>query len=154
MEGMKTETDKIRDHSWLAKGWKSHPHVITPTFHMVSQILLGNDISLDLSQAISEAGSLQPVNVSEDTKTAVHDFMTRRMEQLLVDSGIAVEVARAILSERANNPLLAKQSAAELQASNPAQSFSTDVVYSLSKHLFSFLQNSIRKLEIVTHELR
>ena len=84
------------------------------------QILLGNGIDLDLGQAIEEASRLQPISVSEEAKTAVHDFMTRRLEQLLVDSGIAIEVARAILSERANNPLLAKQSAVELQASHIA----------------------------------
>ena len=89
---------------------------------------MGKDINLDLRQAINEASSLQPVSVSEDVKSAVHDFMTRRLEQLFVDSGIAVEVARSILGERANDPLLARRSAVELQASRSALNASGNTI--------------------------
>ncbi len=94
---------------------------MTQFFTFILQILLGNNINLDLGKAIHDASSLQPISVSEKAKTSVHEFMTRRLEQLLVDSGIAVEVARAVLNERANNPLLARRSADELQARQTVQ---------------------------------
>lgn len=79
------------------------------------QTLLGNSIEIDLHRALDEAGKLQPVTASQAAKGLAFDFMTRRLEQLLVDSQIAVEVARAILNERSNNPVLAQQSAVALQ---------------------------------------
>ena len=83
---------------------------------LLVQTLLGNNTDLDLRQAIKEAGNLQPIDVSEQARASVWDFVNRRLEQRLVDNDIAVEVARAILNERGNYPVLAKQSALELQA--------------------------------------
>lgn len=81
------------------------------------QILLGSNTDLDLRQAVEEAGKLQPITVSQESRTAAHEFITRRLEQLLVDNNVAIEVARAVLHERANNPVLAHKSAQELQVS-------------------------------------
>ena len=81
------------------------------------QTLLGNGARLDLRQAITATAELQPVPVSQGSRDAVFEFVTRRLEQLLVDSGIAVEVARAILAERSEDPLLARTSAQDLQVS-------------------------------------
>jgi glycyl-tRNA synthetase len=56
------------------------------------------------------------MSVSPEVQTAAFNFMARRLEQLLVDSGISVEVARAVLNQRSNDPLLAQKTAKELQA--------------------------------------
>ena len=48
-------------------------------------------------------------------QAAVVDFVTRRLEQLLVDGGCAVEAVKAVLSERGGCPAIAAQSARELQ---------------------------------------
>lgn len=71
---------------------------------------------MDIRRAIAEAADLQPISVSPEAQTAAFDFMARRLEQLLVDSAISVEVARAVLNERSNDPLLAQKTAQELQA--------------------------------------
>ena len=81
------------------------------------QTLSGNKVELDLREALDEAGKLQPLPVLPEVKAAAFEFMVRRLEQLLVDTGSAIEVARAVLGERASNPMLAQQTAAELQAS-------------------------------------
>ena len=81
------------------------------------QTLLGNGTRLDLRQAVNAAAELQPLPVSQSSRDTVFEFVTRRLEQLLVDSGIAVEAARAILAERPGDPLLAQTSAQDLQVS-------------------------------------
>jgi len=77
---------------------------------------------MDIRRAIAEAADLQPISVSPEAQTAAFDFMARRLEQLLVDSAISVEVARAVLNERSNDPLLAQKTALELQALLPSPS--------------------------------
>lgn len=47
----------------------------------------------------------------------VTDFVQRRLEQLLVDSGICIEAVRAVLPHRGRNPSLAATSARQLQVS-------------------------------------
>uniref|UniRef100_A0A2N9HKY9 glycine--tRNA ligase n=1 Tax=Fagus sylvatica TaxID=28930 RepID=A0A2N9HKY9_FAGSY len=46
----------------------------------------------------------------------VHQFVTRRLEQFLVDKGISSEVVRSVLAERANLPSLAAKSANKMAA--------------------------------------
>jgi len=80
------------------------------------QTLLDNDRGLDVQRAIAAAADLQPISVTAEARTAAFDFLARRLEQLLVDGGISVEVARAVLNERSNDPLLAHRTAEDLQA--------------------------------------
>ena len=47
--------------------------------------------------ALAAAAQLQPVAVSADVVAAVHDFLVRRLEQLLLDEGHAVDRVRAAL---------------------------------------------------------
>ncbi|KAI9181153.1 hypothetical protein LWI28_011962 [Acer negundo] len=46
----------------------------------------------------------------------VHQFVTRRLEQFLVDKGISPEVVRSVLAERANLPCLAAKTANKMEA--------------------------------------
>jgi glycyl-tRNA synthetase len=80
------------------------------------QTLLENGRGLDVRAAIAAASDLQPITVTAEAKSLAFDFLARRLEQLLVDSGISVEVARAVLNQRSNDPLLAQQTAKDLQA--------------------------------------
>ena len=70
---------------------------------------------LDVKQAIQAAAEQQPIPVSEKCKADILDFVSRRLEQFLVDSGLTVEVAKAVLNERACDPILVQQSAQDLQ---------------------------------------
>ena len=96
-------------------GW----HALRPSksshIHACSQALTGNDISLDLGEAAAQAARLQPIAVSGEALEGVLEFVTRRLEQLLVDEGCGIEVVKAVLSERGANPTIAAQSARELQ---------------------------------------
>jgi glycyl-tRNA synthetase len=52
---------------------------------------------LSLRDALGEAARLQPVPVTSETIDAVGDFLTRRLEQQLLDEGHAVDRVRAVI---------------------------------------------------------
>ena len=79
------------------------------------QTLTSNNTPLDLEAGIAHAARLQPIEVPKEAEEAVLEFITRRLEQLLVDEGRGVEAVKAVLSERGANPAIAAQSARELQ---------------------------------------
>ncbi|ONK59088.1 uncharacterized protein A4U43_C08F2850 [Asparagus officinalis] len=80
------------------------------------QILVDNKKDLDLSNALRLSVDVQPIKVDDSTIHDVMQFVTRRLEQILVDKGISSEIVRSVLSERANWPYLAAQSAEEMDA--------------------------------------
>lgn len=75
------------------------------------QVLVEKDRNLDLQHALKVAASVQSLKIDAVTIREVHQFVTRRLEQFLVDKGINPEVVRAVLLERANWPNLAAKSA-------------------------------------------
>ncbi|KAL8227954.1 hypothetical protein R6Q57_015538 [Mikania cordata] len=80
------------------------------------QVLVDKDRNLDLQHALKVAASVQSLKIDQVTLDEVHQFVTRRLEQFLVDKGINPEVVRAVLSERANQPGLAAKSAYKMDA--------------------------------------
>ncbi len=79
------------------------------------QTLVGNEVRLELPAAIATAAAAQVIDVGDEACAAALDFVMRRLEQLLVDSGCAPEVVRAVLAERGSDPFTAAQSAHALQ---------------------------------------
>ncbi|XP_031501765.1 glycine--tRNA ligase, chloroplastic/mitochondrial 2 isoform X2 [Nymphaea colorata] len=79
------------------------------------QVLVENKKNLDLRNALQLVADVQPVQVGYDVLHEVHYFVTRRLEQLLVDSGVSAEVVRSVLSERANWPYLAAKTAKRME---------------------------------------
>ncbi|KAF6152973.1 hypothetical protein GIB67_021578, partial [Kingdonia uniflora] len=79
------------------------------------QVLVENDKNLNLRNALKLAAEVQPIQVEAVIIDDVHQFITRRLEQFLIDKGISPEVVRSILSERANLPCLATKSAIKLR---------------------------------------
>nr|CAD1837259.1 unnamed protein product [Ananas comosus var. bracteatus] len=77
------------------------------------QILTENKKNLDLRSALTLVVDVQPIEVDANIINEVLQFVTRRLEQLLVDKGINSEIVRSVLLERANCPYLASQSAVE-----------------------------------------
>ncbi|XP_020113144.1 glycine--tRNA ligase, chloroplastic/mitochondrial 2-like isoform X6 [Ananas comosus] len=77
------------------------------------QILTENKKNLDLRSALTLVVDVQPIEVDANIINEVLQFVTRRLEQLLVDKGINSEIVRSVLLERANYPYLASQSAVE-----------------------------------------
>ncbi|KAE8038567.1 hypothetical protein FH972_011065 [Carpinus fangiana] len=80
------------------------------------QVLVEKDKNMDLRQALQLAADAQPIRVDASTIDDVYQFVTRRLEQFLVDKGISSEVVRSVLVERANLPCLAAKSAYKMEA--------------------------------------
>ncbi|XP_020519270.1 glycine--tRNA ligase, chloroplastic/mitochondrial 2 isoform X2 [Amborella trichopoda] len=79
------------------------------------QILVENEKNLDLRNALTLAASVQPIPVDAHVLEDAFQFITRRLEQFLVDKDISAELVRAVLSERANCPCLAAKSAMKME---------------------------------------
>ncbi|KAJ7950770.1 Glycine--tRNA ligase 2, chloroplastic/mitochondrial [Quillaja saponaria] len=79
------------------------------------QLLVEKNKNIDFKQALELAAYVQPVKVDASTIHDAHQFVTRRLEQYLVDKGVSTEVVRSILAERANLPSLAAKSAYKME---------------------------------------
>jgi len=77
-------------------------------------VLIKSHVPFDLRRAIDIAGQVQPVEVSDEAKKELFEFITKRLEQILVDDGIPVEAVRASIAERGNNPALAAKTAKDI----------------------------------------
>ncbi|CAI0446273.1 unnamed protein product [Linum tenue] len=100
------------------------------------QILVEREKNLDLLHAIKLAAALQPIHVDAQiiddvsivnfsfsltliglcTRNQAHAFVTRRLEQFLVDKGISPEFVRSVLAERGNSPYVAAKTAFKMRA--------------------------------------
>lgn len=76
---------------------------------------MANGVRLDLPAAVDAAAELQALPTPPEARASVAEFVTRRLEQLLVDGGCAVEAVRAALAERGADPALAAATARDLQ---------------------------------------
>ncbi|CAI0446276.1 unnamed protein product [Linum tenue] len=80
------------------------------------QILVEREKNLDLLHAIKLAAALQPIHVDAQIIDDAHAFVTRRLEQFLVDKGISPEFVRSVLAERGNSPYVAAKTAFKMRA--------------------------------------
>ncbi|KAH6789612.1 glycine-tRNA ligase [Perilla frutescens var. frutescens] len=74
------------------------------------QLLVETNRNVELRHALELAAAVQPIKVESKTIDDAHQFVTRRLEQLLIDRGASPEVVRSVLAERANLPCLAARS--------------------------------------------
>jgi glycyl-tRNA synthetase len=86
------------------------------------QILVENKKNFDLTKALTLVAEEQPITIDSGVIDEVVQFVTRRLEQLLVDEGINCEIVRSVLIERANCPYLASQTAIEVRFFNSSES--------------------------------
>ncbi|RLM54945.1 glycine--tRNA ligase, chloroplastic/mitochondrial 2 [Panicum miliaceum] len=87
------------------------------------QILVENKKSFDLRRALTLMAEVQPIKIQSDVIDEAVQFVTRRLEQLLVDEGINCEIVRSVLMERANCPYLAAQTATEMEEFSRTETF-------------------------------
>ncbi|KAF2311052.1 hypothetical protein GH714_019304 [Hevea brasiliensis] len=80
------------------------------------QILVEKDKNLDLVQALRLAADVQPLKVDACMIDDAHLFVTRRLEQYLMDKGTSPEIVRSVLAERATLPCLAAKTAYKMEA--------------------------------------
>eukprot|EP00878_Enallax_costatus_P022661 GHUV01024061.1.p1 GENE.GHUV01024061.1~~GHUV01024061.1.p1 ORF type:complete len:440 (+),score=146.68 GHUV01024061.1:25-1344(+) len=92
------------------------PYGLRRAAYGMLQALVSNNVSLSLKDAVAMAAAQQPIKVSQQQQEAVLEFVGRRLEQLLVDSGVSTEAVRAVLAERGDDPALASKTATQLQA--------------------------------------
>ncbi|GBF89751.1 hypothetical protein Rsub_02921 [Raphidocelis subcapitata] len=92
------------------------PYGLRRAAYGMLQTLVTNNVGLSLSDAVALAADAQPLAVSAEARAAAVDFVTKRLEQLLIDGGVSPEAVRAVLAERGDNPALAARTAGELQA--------------------------------------
>jgi glycyl-tRNA synthetase len=86
------------------------------------QILIERGIDLDLRKAIDVAADIQPVEVPEATRTAVMDFVLRRLEQMLAERHRRDHVA-AVLAARGSSPALAAATLPQVEQLAPSERF-------------------------------
>ncbi|KAL1535783.1 Glycine--tRNA ligase, chloroplastic/mitochondrial 2 [Salvia divinorum] len=79
------------------------------------QLLVETHKNLGLRHSLELAAAVQPIKVESKTIDDVHQFVTRRLEQLLIDQGISPDVVRSVLAERGNLPCLAARSAHKMK---------------------------------------
>lgn len=87
------------------------------------QILVENKKSFDLRRALTLLAGVQTIEIETNVIDEAVQFVTRRLEQLLVDEGINCEIVRSVLMERANCPYLAAQTATEMEAFSRTDTF-------------------------------
>ncbi|GAB2222126.1 hypothetical protein Droror1_Dr00013328 [Drosera rotundifolia] len=78
------------------------------------QVLVEKDKDLDLRLALEISAKVQPIKIDASIIDEVHQFVTRRLEQYLVDKEINSEVVRSVLAERGNWPSLAAKTAEKM----------------------------------------
>ncbi|WJX59172.1 Glycine--tRNA ligase, chloroplastic/mitochondrial 2 [Trifolium repens] len=87
------------------------------------QLLVEKNKNLDFKEALELAADVQPIKVNPQVKDEVRQFVTRRLEQFLVDKGVSAEIVRSILAERANFPCLAAKSAYKMEELSKGELF-------------------------------
>ncbi|XP_057720661.1 glycine--tRNA ligase, chloroplastic/mitochondrial 2 isoform X1 [Arachis stenosperma] len=79
------------------------------------QLLVEKNKNLNLKEALQLAADAQSIKVDPHVIDDVYQFVTRRLEQFLVDKGVSAEFVRSVLAERAKFPSLAAKSAYKME---------------------------------------
>ncbi|KAL1340855.1 hypothetical protein HN51_027319 [Arachis hypogaea] len=79
------------------------------------QLLVEKNKNLNLKEALQLAADAQSIKVDPHVIDDVYQFVTRRLEQFLVDKGVSAEFVRSVLAERATFPSLAAKSAYKME---------------------------------------
>ena len=78
---------------------------------------------MSLTSAIAMAAEMQPIDVTKDQKAQAHDFVIKRLEQILIDEKLPREVIRSVLNERNDNPRVSLQTARDLARVHQTEAF-------------------------------
>jgi glycyl-tRNA synthetase len=76
--------------------------------------LIANGVSCDVRLLLDDAVALLPVTSNAETRPAVLQFITGRLEGVLRERGYPAAVIKAVLSEQSHNPYAASQAIAAL----------------------------------------
>src|SRR5215213_7853760 len=81
----------------------------------VVQPLIEHNISFDLSEAVSKAAKLQPIEVKVEVQAQILEFIAGRLKVVLNDAGYKHDVVEAVLAAQSKNPASAAQAVKQLQ---------------------------------------
>ncbi|MCA2001099.1 MAG: glycine--tRNA ligase subunit beta, partial [Chloroflexi bacterium] len=81
----------------------------------VVQPLIEHDLDFDLAEAVNRSAKLQPIEVKEEVKAQVLEFIAGRLKVLLGEMGFKHDVVEAILAAQSNNPAGALRAVKQLQ---------------------------------------
>ena len=76
--------------------------------------ILEHGLNFDLRVAIDETAKLQPVDVSDETKAKVLEFIVGRLRVVLRERGYAHDAVDAVLADQAQNPACAAKAVEQL----------------------------------------
>jgi len=84
----------------------------------VVQPLIEHDVDFDLAEAVKRSAKTQPIEVSDETKKQILDFLAGRLKVVLNDAGYKYDVVDAVLAEQRNaaNPAGSARAVRQLQA--------------------------------------
>ena len=68
------------------------------------QPLIEHDVDFDLAEAVKKSAKTQPIEVNNETKAKILEFITGRLSVVLKDMGYKHDVVEAVLAEQSNNP--------------------------------------------------
>ena len=80
------------------------------------QNLMTLAIDYDLREGIANAAKVQPVDVDEQIMSACVEFITGRLQNMLLDEGYKYDVVNAVLARLGHNPALAIEAVKGLEA--------------------------------------
>ena len=80
------------------------------------RILCDSDLDIDLDKLLTPVAAAQPLDVSDETRQALLDFLGARLHAWLQEQGFAAETLEAVLAQQAGNPWRALNAARQLEA--------------------------------------
>ena len=75
--------------------------------------LIAHAVNIDLRKSIRDAADLLPVKMAAQEQATCLEFITGRLENLLLDEGYRYDVVKAVLAEQGENPTQAAQNIRE-----------------------------------------
>jgi glycyl-tRNA synthetase len=82
----------------------------------IVQPLIEKNIDFDLVEAVKKSARAQPIEVSEETRKQILDFLTGRLRVVLSEMGYRYDVVDAVLAVQSANPAAAARAVKQLQA--------------------------------------
>jgi len=91
----------------------------------VVQPLIEHDADFDLAEAVKRSAKTQPIEVSEEIKAKILEFLTGRLSVVLKELGYKYDVVDAVLAAQSNNPAGSARAVKQLQAWVEREDWST-----------------------------
>jgi glycyl-tRNA synthetase len=82
----------------------------------IVQPLIEQDVDFDLAGAVNKAAKIQPIEVKEEVRRQILEFLTGRFRVVLNEMGFRYDVVDAVLAEQSANPAAAARAVRQLQA--------------------------------------